>query len=151
LDVVRRQYKPANFVVGVSAEGVPTYTKASSGIQSAPGLLVFRYDADLFYANANRFVDDVEKLIDSAPDPIRWLILDAGAVDQIDYSAGIAFSGLLDFLAAKNITFAIARADDSLMSSLREIGADARISPERIFGNLLDAVEAFERESQSSK
>ena len=62
------------------------YQAATPGTQSAPGLIVFRYDADLFYANSSRFVDDVEGLVEHAPDPVRWLVLDAGALDDIDYS-----------------------------------------------------------------
>jgi len=150
LDVVRRQYKPSNFVVGVDTSGEPTYQAASPGTESAPGLIVFRYDADLFYANANRFVDDVEALIEGAPTPVRWLILDAGAVDQIDFSAGLAFSGLLDYLKAKSITFAVARVDSSLHQALQESGALARIDPQRIYGNLIDAYHAFEHESASN-
>lgn len=151
LDVVRRQYKPSDFVVGVNKEGQPEYTAAEPGTQSAPGLVVFKYDADLFYANANRFVDDVEALIEHAPDPVRWLILDVGSVDSIDYSASIAFSGLLDYLEAKNITFALARADQALMESLRDSGAFTRIPENRIYGNLIDAVNDFEAEVASGK
>ena len=60
LALVQRQYRPARFVVGVDAEGSPTYESAAPGMQSLPGLIVFRYDAELFYANANRFADDVQ-------------------------------------------------------------------------------------------
>ena len=62
----------------VSEAGQQTYRPATAGAQSEPGLIVFRYDAELFYANANRFVDDIENSIDKAPDKVRWLILDAG-------------------------------------------------------------------------
>ena len=62
LALVRRQYKPSDFVVGVDASGEPTYQRGRApGMQSLPGLIVFRYDAELFYANANRFVDDVQR------------------------------------------------------------------------------------------
>ena len=71
LNIIRLQYSPKDFVVGVDEAGQPTYTPATPGTQSAPGLIIFRYDAELFYANANRFVDDVETLIESAPDPGR--------------------------------------------------------------------------------
>ena len=94
LNIIRRQYKPKDFVVGVDADGQPTYQPAVSGIESAPGLIIFSYDAALFYANANRFVDDVESLIESAPTPVEWLILDASSLDSIDYSAGKALTGL---------------------------------------------------------
>ena len=143
LNIIRRQYKPKDFVVGVSEDGQPTYQAATAGAQSAPGLIIFSYDAALFYANANRFVDDVEKLIESAPAPVEWLILDAGGLDDIDYSASKALDGLLDYLDAKGITACLARADAGLMATLTSYGMDTRIPPERIFGNLTDAYAAF--------
>jgi MFS superfamily sulfate permease-like transporter len=90
IEVIRRQYTPRDFVLGVSDGGPPAYEPATPGAQSAYGLIVFRYDAELFYANANRFVDDIERLVDKAPDKVRWLILDAAGLDDIDYSAGPA-------------------------------------------------------------
>jgi MFS superfamily sulfate permease-like transporter len=90
IEVIRRQYTPRDFVLGVSDGGPPAYEPATPGAQSASGLIVFRYDAELFYANANRFVDDIERLVDKAPDKVRWLILDAAGLDDIDYSAGPA-------------------------------------------------------------
>ena len=59
------------------AGGAQTYQPATPGTQSEPGLIVFRFDAELFYANASRFVDDIQEIVDGAPDPVRWLILDA--------------------------------------------------------------------------
>ena len=94
LEIIRRQYKPKDFLVRVTKAGEPTYESAAPGHQSARGLVVFRYDAELFYANANRFVDDVEALVDHAPDPVRWVILDASSLDDIDYSAGVSLAGV---------------------------------------------------------
>jgi len=150
LEIIRRQYKPKDFVVGVSTEGIPTYEAATPGAQSAPGLVVFRYDADLFYANVSRFVDDVEALVDHAPDPVRWVVLDAGALDDIDYSAGISLTGLLDYLDARHITFALARADTGLVHTLELYGLRARIPDSHLFGNLTDAVAAFEADAPGS-
>jgi len=143
LELIRRQYKPKDFLVTVDDQGEPTYQKATPGGQSAPGLIIFRYDAELFYANANRFVDDVERLVRKAPDPVRWLILDAGSLDDIDYSAGLSLAALLDYLKAHDITFALARADTSLMDTLTTYGHADRIDPAHVFGNLTDAVDAF--------
>ncbi|MDP2287671.1 MAG: SulP family inorganic anion transporter [Actinomycetota bacterium] len=149
LEIIRRQYKPKDFVVSISPTGEPTYIASSPGVQSQPGLIVFRYDAELFYANASSFVDDVERLIDSAPTPVEWLILDASSLDDIDYSAGIAVAGLLDFLKARNVTFALARADSGLTTTLQKYGLMDRISADRIYGNLSDAVQAFEARDHS--
>ena len=151
LEIIRRQYKPKDFVVGVDKSGEPTFLPATPGTQSAPGLVVFRYDADLFYANSSRFVDDVEALVDSAPDPVRWLVLDAGALDDVDYSAGISLAGLLDYLDARGIRFVLARADSGLIDTLTLYGLMERIPAENVYPNLTDAVTAFEAEAGKAK
>ena len=143
LDIIRRQYRPKDFLVGVNDKGVPTYQPATPGAESEPGLIVFRYDAALFYANANRFVDEIEALVDSAPVPVEWLVVDASSIDDVDYSAGKAFAGLLDYLDARHITPVLARADSSLIAALQAYGLAERIPTGQRFGNLIDAVEAF--------
>jgi MFS superfamily sulfate permease-like transporter len=150
LDLVRRQYRPKDFVVGVNEAGQPTYEPAKPGTVSQPGLIIFRYDAELFYANANRFVDDIEALITSAPEPVEWLILDASSLDDVDYSAGKALGGLLDFLDAKGIAAAIARADTSLDVTLERYGLEQRIPADRRFGNLTDAYAAFTNRARAA-
>jgi high affinity sulfate transporter 1 len=143
LEIIRRQYTPANFVVGVNREGEPTYEAAELGKQSEPGLIVFRYDADLFYANANRFVDDVQRLIVAAPDPVRCLILDASAIADIDYSAGISLGHLLAYLHAHDIAFKLARADTPLLATLATYDLMSTVGASNVYGNLIDAVEAY--------
>ena len=64
---------------------------ATSGKETEPGLVVYRFGADLFYANIDRFVDGVRALVESAPTPVRWFIVDAGAITDIDYSAARAY------------------------------------------------------------
>jgi high affinity sulfate transporter 1 len=144
LNIIRRQYSPKKFIVTMNAADEPTYESAAPGSQSAPGLIIYRYDAELFYANVNRFVDDVQKVVVAAPTPVEWLILDASSLDDVDYSAGVALSGLLDFLEARQITAALARVDSSFMAAMTAYGIESRIPPERMYPSLTDAYAAFE-------
>jgi len=142
-EVIRREYRPKDFVVGVTEEGVPTYTVAEPGTESAPGLIVFRFNAELFYANASRFADEVKALVDDAPDPVHWLVLDAAGIADVDYSAGVRLHSLLDFLAARRVTFVLARPDAALVDTLKVYELWQRIPPENVFGNLIDAIRAY--------
>jgi high affinity sulfate transporter 1 len=146
LEIIRRQYNPKDFVI-TTTHGAPSYQSAIPGHQSEPGLIVFRYDAELFYANVNRFVDDLEALVDNAPDPVRWVILDAASIDDVDYSAGVSLGGLCDYLDAKGVTLVLARADTSLLNVLDLYGLDQRFPESRIFPNLSEAVAAFRAET----
>jgi len=149
LDIIRRQYQPRDFVVGTGDAGRPTYQSATPGAQSEPGLVVFRYDAQLFYANANSFVDDIQRIIEGAPDPVRWLVLDAATLDDVDYSAGLSLAGLLDYLDHQGVVFALARADSVLLATLATYGLRDRIPERCIFESLEAAVAAF-RQARSA-
>ncbi|MDP1878112.1 MAG: SulP family inorganic anion transporter [Actinomycetota bacterium] len=144
LNIIRRQYSPKDFVVGFTTGDEPTYQAATPGQQSKPGLIIFRFDAELFYANSNRYVDDVQRLIEAAPDPVEWLVMDASSLDDVDYSAGKALDGLLDYLAARKVTPVLARVDASLASTLGTYGILGRIGTDHVYGNLVDAYHAFE-------
>ena len=144
LEIIRRAYRPSDFVVGESIEGTPTYVPATAGAQSLPGLVVFRFDAQLFYANASRFTDDVEAIIQAAPDKVRWLVLDCSAIDDVDYSAGIALSSLVDYVHQQGAQFGLARADDHLLQTLKTYGVLDKFAADHIFPNLIDAFTAYQ-------
>ena len=142
LDIIRRQYSPKDYVVTFD-KGEPEYLPMKPGVESAPGLIIFRYDAELFYANVNRYLDDVQRLIESAPQPVEWLVVDVSSLDSVDYSAGKALLGLLDYLDARKITVVLARVDEGIRATLSTFGIDKRIGPDHIFGNLVDAYNAY--------
>jgi MFS superfamily sulfate permease-like transporter len=146
LELVRRQYRPKDFVLTITA-GVPTFQPATPGTQSEPGLVVFRYDAELFYANANRFVDDLEALVEGAPDPVRWVVIDASSIDDIDYSAGLSLTGLCDYPDARGVTLALARTDTSLLQVLEMYGLRERFPDARVYPTLEEAISAFRTET----
>jgi high affinity sulfate transporter 1 len=143
LEMVRRQYRPERFVIGMRSEGGPTYIAASPGTESLPGLLVFRYDADLFYANANRFFDDVSALMTSTPHPVRWLVLDCSAIPDVDYSAGNALKKLIAFVHANGAILALASVDPDLGHTLTQLGVRQLVHDDHVFPTVLDAASAF--------
>ena len=143
VEMVRRQYRPHQFVVGVNEQGRATYTRATPGMQSSPGLLVFRYDADLFYANANQFSDDVQQLIVRAPDPVSWLILDCSSIPDIDYSAGAALDGLVTFVHNQGATFALAAPDPDLRATMTSLGVMKQLNVDHIYDSVEAAITAF--------
>lgn len=147
IEMVRRQYRPHRFVVGLSAAGEPTFQRAAPGMQSAPGLLVFRYDADLFYANANQFSDGVQELITTAPDPVRWLVLDCSAIPDVDYSAGAALHQLVTFVHNRHATFALAALDPDLRATLERFGVLELLHIDHVYPTVEEAIAAFRSSS----
>jgi high affinity sulfate transporter 1 len=143
LEIVRRSYAPKDFLVAVDTEGAMTYVSAAPGHQSLPGLLVFRFDARLFFANASRFSDQVLGLLSAAPAPVRWLVLDCSSVDDIDYSASITLSGLISSLHSDGRVFALAGADPQLIETLKRYGTLTDFDNAHIYPTVEDAVAAF--------
>ena len=141
--IIERSYRAKRFVVGISADGAPTYQAAEPGTQSLPGLLIFRYDAPLFYANAHRFADDVEALVQSAPDPVTWVVLDCDTMIDVDYSAGEALNNLVNFVHAHGAHFVLARPDSQVLTTLEELEVTTNIGQKHISDSLEDAVAGF--------
>ena len=143
LDLVRRQYSPHDYVVRPDAPPEEMYTAAVPGAQSEAGLVVYRFDAELFYANASRFVADIQGVVEGAPTPVRWFILDAGGIEDIDYSAGVSLAGLLHYLESRQVQFALVHADPSLVKTLGLYGLLDQIPPELRFASLEAALAAY--------
>jgi high affinity sulfate transporter 1 len=143
LDLLRRQYKPGDYVLGQDEAGEPVYLSATPGAQSLPGLIVFRYDAELFYANANRFADHFEAVISAAPDPVRWIALDCAAIADIDYSAGVTLSNLVDYSRARDARFVLVRPDTQLLATLKTYGTLDDIGEDNVYRTLPDVFSAF--------
>ncbi|WP_301546809.1 SulP family inorganic anion transporter [Gordonia sp. X0973] len=146
IEIIRRQYRPEKFVVGVRHDGDREFLPARPGAQSLPGLIVFRYDADLFYANAGRFTDDVIALIKAAPDPVRWLVLDCSSIADVDYSAARELNDLIDFVHARGAHFALAGVDVELSETLAREGILHLIAADHVFPGIGSAVRAYRAE-----
>jgi len=98
---VRHSYQPHTMVLAPGVTGRWEPSPATPGSQTEPGLIIYRFGADLFYANADRFADEVRSLVDKAPASVRWFVLDAGTVTDLDYSAARTVHDLLGELTAK--------------------------------------------------
>src|SRR5215471_11966013 len=98
---VRHSYRPHTMMLAPDPTGQWKPVPAAPGTETAPGLIIYRFGADLFYANEKSFVDEVHALVDRASTPVRWLIVDASAITDIDYSAAHSIRDLLDDLKQK--------------------------------------------------
>jgi len=107
---------------------------------SGPGLIVFQFGADLFYANAGRFAEDVRGLVDGAPSPVRWLIVDAGAMTSVDYSAARVLRALVDDLSHGGVIVLLVHAEASLLGDLRRHRLVDVAAPGRAFDTLREAL-----------
>ncbi len=141
---VRHSYRPHTMMMVADATGRWVPVPAQPGEQSDPGLIVYRFGADLFYANQNRFSDELRALVARAPTPVRWIIIDASAITDIDCSAAQALRDLFNEMSSKLITVIFARVTSYLRSDLDRHRITPVVGADRIFTTLHEAV-AFVR------
>jgi high affinity sulfate transporter 1 len=113
--------------------------------QTIPGLVVFRYDAPLCFANAQDFRARAIRAAEDARDPVRWFLLNAEAIVELDMTATDALGQLVRDLDERRIVFAMARVKQDLRAQLRRGGLLEVIDEDRMYPTLPTAVEAFER------
>ncbi|MGW7241931.1 SulP family inorganic anion transporter [Streptomyces sp. NPDC054804] len=111
--------------------------------RTIPGLLVYRYDSPLFFANAEDFHHRALAAVDEQTEPVRWFVLNAEANVEVDITALDAVDELRRELTTRGILFALARVKQDLLDSLNAYGLTDAVGLERIFPTLPTAVSAY--------
>lgn len=116
---------------------------------AADGLLVFRFDAPLFFFNAERFVERVEHALVENPGDEEWLVIDCEGIGSIDVTATDGLRDLLDRMADAHVSVvALARANDRVLDTLRRAELLEPEGPLREFPTINRAVRAFRNRHQ---
>ena len=146
LDLLRRvahaHDSVLGFVAGVAGmRDIEDYPEAAP----VPGLVVYRYDAPLCFANAQDFRRRALAAVDQNRGPVEWFVVNAEANVEVDLTALDALDQLREDLSRKGIVFAMARVKQDLRDSLAAAGLLAKIGEDRIFMTLPTALEAFNK------
>jgi SulP family sulfate permease len=146
LDLLRRVAHAHDAVQGLvpglaGMHDVDDYPEA----EVVPGLVVYRYDSPLFFANAEDFRMRARSAVASATDPVRWFLLNTEAIVEVDITAVDALESLRRELADDGIVFAVARMKQDLRDALAPSGLVERIGEDRVFPTLPTAVDAYRR------
>jgi SulP family sulfate permease len=144
LDLLRRIARPHDGVLGFvpGLAGMHDVDDYSAGRQM-PGLLVYRYDAPLFFANAEDFKRRALAAVDGADPPVEWFLLNAEANTEVDLTAVDALEDVRQTLTDRGIVFALARVKYDLREILAPAGFIDRVGEDRIFPTLPTAVDAY--------
>jgi high affinity sulfate transporter 1 len=108
-----------------------------------PGLVLFRWDAPLFFANAELFHDRVLDAVAASPTPVRRVVVAAEPVTSIDVTAADALTELDERLRAAGIELCFAEMKDPVKDKLERFGLLARFGPETFFPTIGQAVAAY--------
>lgn len=146
LDLLRRVARPHDGILGyvpdvAGMHDVDDYPLA----QQVPGLVVYRYDSPLIFANAENFTQRALAAVDDSPHPVEWFLLNAEANTEVDFTGVEALEDVRRTLTDRGIVFAMARVKEDLRADLRGGGFLDRVGEERIFPTLPTAVVAYEQ------
>ncbi|MFI6494989.1 SulP family inorganic anion transporter [Streptomyces sp. NPDC050564] len=111
--------------------------------RTIPGLLVYRYDSPLFFANAEDFRHRALAAVDEQAGPVRWFVLNTEANVEVDITALDAVDELRRELTHRGIVFALARVKQDLLGDLEAYGLANSVGKDRIFPTLPTAVAAY--------
>jgi MFS superfamily sulfate permease-like transporter len=143
LRIVRHSYRPHTGVLAVSQLDAWRLVPAVPGAATEPGLVIYSFGATLFYANASLFTKEIRGLVGPTPSPVRWLVVDAEAITNVDYTAARMVSQLQKELANSGVVLVFARVPPSLKADLDRHLLTEIIGPGQFFDRLHDAVAAF--------
>jgi sulfate permease, SulP family len=143
LRVVHHSYHPFTGVLVANNLGSWDLVPVAPNAMTEPGLVFYRFGAELFYANANRFAEEVTCLVGETPSPVRWLIADAEAIARMDYSSSRVLTELLQNLKKRGIHFGFARVSWGLKADMVRHHVTELIDPSMIFNRLHEARKAY--------
>ncbi len=144
LDLLRRVARPHDAVLGIvpgvaGMHDIDDYPTA----QVVPGLMIYRYDSPLFFANAEDFRLRALASVDEAETLVRWFVLNAEAISEVDITAADALEELRKELDRRGIEVGIARMKEELREELSGTAFFRQVPPDRIFATLPTTVEAY--------
>jgi high affinity sulfate transporter 1 len=143
-DFVRRAWRPHDAVLGREDQlkGYHDIDRHPSA-RLIPGLLLYRFDAPLFFANAGYFRRRVRRLVAEAAQPVRWVVVAAEPITDVDTSAADLLRELLEELDQAQVTLAFAEVKGPVKDRLRRYGLFQAIGADRFFPTVGTAVDGY--------
>ena len=113
--------------------------------RTIPGLVVYRYDAPLCFANADDFRRRALAAARQETEPLRWFVLNVEANVEVDFTALEALDSLRETVTGQGAVFALARVKQDLLARLQAFGLAGKIGTDRLYPTLPTAVDAYRR------
>jgi SulP family sulfate permease len=145
LRIVHHSYHPRSGVMTAESDGSWRLIPPVAGAVTEPGFVLYRFGAALYYANASRFADEILTLVGPPPTAVRWLIVDAEAITNVDYTAARVVEELKKDLTNAGVVFGFARVPWDTRADFDRHHLTEAIGPSHIFNRLHDALDAYEK------
>jgi high affinity sulfate transporter 1 len=147
LNVFRRAWWPYDTVLG-RVQGLEGFHDIRSypAAEQLPGLVIYRFDAPLFFANAKTFRDEIRRLAKADPPP-AWIVIAAEPVTDVDTTAADVLEELDEALNSGDISLVFAELKDPVRRKIERYGLTRTIDRRHFFPTIDAAIDAFRRET----
>ena len=147
INVFRRSWWPYQTQLG-RVDGLQGYHDVSSypRAELLPGLVVFRFDAPLFFANTRTFREQVAKLASTDPPPV-WIVIAAEPITDVDTTAADMLEDLDEALNARGVSLVFAEMKDPVRENIERYGLTRTIDPNHFYPTLESAIAAFQEQT----
>jgi high affinity sulfate transporter 1 len=143
LEHVRRGYRPNNNVIVLESSGHLQCVPLSEAKQVLPGLLIYRFNHGMYYANTECLSQEISLLIDVGPDPLRWFCIDGQAVSDVDFSSGATLRSIHGELARRGARLILATIAGDVRAELDRYGVTALVGEDAYYDSLADVLAAY--------
>ena len=140
---LRRSYRPNDTVLVLRGPGDVKAAPVAPGVVTIPGLIVYRFTNNLYYANASHFRTEILELVDSAEPKVQWLCIDCAAVYDIDYTGERLLHDLHSELEDRAVRIVLSEVPDVVRHLLDRYGVTNLIGPDGFFETVSDVIAAY--------
>ena len=137
-------YRPTNSIFAKDKKGEWAFEPVKIGKSTEEGLLIYRFNRDLYFANSDKLKEEVLKLVDSSDPHLKLFVLNTAGFSGVDYTSAEMFKDLYRELKERNIKFALTSMLPDLKDQFDHLGLTRLIGEENIYENVLEALSAYE-------
>jgi high affinity sulfate transporter 1 len=146
---LRRSYRPSNTILEVSGDRIESAALHPSS-RTLPGLVVYRFNASLYYANANLLLEETTALMASTePDRVRWLCIDAAGVSDVDYSAAETLRQVHEGAQEHDVRIVFAEVQPRVRVELERFNLLTTFGEDAFFDTVGDVIAAYRTQTAS--
>lgn len=140
---LRHSYRPYNRLLFPTAGGDWGSGPLTTGVQAAPGLLIYRFGASLYYANASRFASEVREVLRPAGVSVRWFCLAASNIGDLDYSGSAVLRAVITELRERGVTFVLCDATAPVLAELERDDLLGFVGKEYVYTSAREVLAAY--------
>jgi high affinity sulfate transporter 1 len=137
-------YRPTNSIFAKDKRGEWAFEPVKVGKSTEKGLLIYRFNRDLYFANSDRLKEEVLKLVGAADPPLKLFVLNTAGFSRVDYTSAEMFKDLYRELKSRNVKFALTSMLPDLKDQFDHLGLTNLIGEENIYENIHEALSAYE-------